>query len=132
MPISEHISLELSKRLHDKGFRGKYEWVYGHDLGGLCILAKCDKHEYTNEIPAYTFIELWRVLPQWIPNPKHGKGQYDLEMGKNHNGTKTCVCYETYEGGILTKSEHHHESPTEAIGLLLEWLIDNGHHEKGE
>lgn len=65
--LQEYTSLELSKRLHDKGFRGEHdcEWVehYDHKKGIIWDLFGIDETDTVNvKIPAYTFTALWGVL----------------------------------------------------------------------
>jgi hypothetical protein len=110
--IMEHTSLELSKRLHEKGFRGEHKqvWFEGKTQWHMGIKSAWRDPRYKS-IPAYTFTELWGVLPKWV---------------KLHKFRHSSVARFLY-GGVGHNFEH--ESPAEAIGLLLEWLIGEGHYQ---
>jgi hypothetical protein len=114
----EHTSRELSQRLKDKRFRGEHTHYYCRETLMQDGVDYC--HGYP-KIPAYTFNELWGVLPDEI------KGDYEIALTKDD--VRTYVCYEECSHGEIVSSTETfaHESPTEAIGILLEWLIDKGH-----
>ena len=120
--MKKHTSQELSQRLHDKGFRGEHEQEHMLLSSGKYMLVIA-KDEWPDTIPAYTFTELWGVLPQVLDKPLC---TYYLTLHKVHQGT--IALYEHPTIGHLWKREPH-ESPAEAVGLLLEWLIDNNHVE---
>ncbi|MHC4616469.1 MAG: hypothetical protein ACYTEQ_01815 [Planctomycetota bacterium] len=96
----EHTSLELSKRLHEKGFRGEHfcSWMIS------CVDKQpfCGDNEnsvaHERICPTYTFTEIWPTL--------------------------------TTEQQLAVSSWiHEAETPVEAIGQYKEHLIDNGHVE---
>ena len=125
--MNEHTSQELSQRLHDKGFGGEHEYVWGRCFGlydAAQYLTLNDKkaiagYDYREVIPAYTFTEIWGVLPEridtYILASKKSKGE--MFIG--------------YLNPIMRSWKHWFctESPAEAVGLLVEWLIDNNHVE---
>jgi hypothetical protein len=132
--MKEHTSLELSKRLHEKGFRGEHESAW-KEADSQCWE---DPSEYIpiitrnlfpdwgmNYIPAYTFTELWAVVPYML----HIDGQgYELLIAKDISLSDGPLSEAIYR---LNGEEQElvnvaHESPTEALGLLVEWLIDEG------
>lgn len=64
--MTEHTSLELSRRLYDKGFRGNNSHVWIVTDGaikspGAKWECKPTSIFLPNDIPAYTFTELWKV-----------------------------------------------------------------------
>ena len=76
----EHLSLELSKRLHELGV------VVEADF-------HCAIHEGKNlhpSIPTPTFEELWAMLPDYIFE-QYGmsQGHYDLELKKSSKTAST-------------------------------------------
>jgi hypothetical protein len=124
----EHTSRELSQRLKDKGFRGEHKsvWVSHPNVFGGKPFVITVNHYHDNPdkdlivlCPAWTFNELWGVLPEWI------KETWSLILLKEHSDGKTVAGYESRVN--LMQHSFRHESPTEAVGLLLEWLIDEGH-----
>lgn len=114
--MKEHTSKELSQRLKDKGFGAEHKsnWEKWEDF--YEIVGEDETSMWDVACPAYTFTELWAVVPNEI---SYG----DLEILKCCG--KTLVQYS--RGPATTRQEH--ESPAEALGLLVEWLIDNGHLE---
>ena len=119
--MKEHTSLELSKRLHDKGFRGehKYGWITKHYKEGHGEIVEAENFLIT--FPAYTFTELWGVLLREI-----------VIKTKGYEYRRTLDVYKYSDTGMELKYHQAvkvvHESPTEAVGLLLEWLIDEGYY----
>jgi len=124
--MNEHLSQELSKRLHELGVvvESASDWTkYGGDWQVLPSkdFVKMEK------FPAPTFIELWAMLPETI---LMNKMTYDLCLAKNC--AKTMAGYFCPMPGCEDNvKEYSHESPTEAAGMLLIWLAENGHL-KGE
>jgi hypothetical protein len=117
--MKEYTSLELSKRLYKKGFRAKskHVWAYGR------IIPKhyATTNHFKVDADALTFTELWSVVPHKIIN-----GKYHIEILKVYDGKTTTIGYINNEGKNFMMN-FFHESPAEAIGLLVEWLIDEGH-----
>jgi len=124
------ISLELSKRLWHKGDRklsstqwvkidGKWglEHLIDDEADGVNVFA-LDRSLIDEEYPAYTLDELWAMLPDVI-NDEYYK-----------NLTNYCCCYENDPDDYDADIEELHRvvinhNPTEAAGLMLEWLLDN-------
>jgi hypothetical protein len=129
--MKEHISRELAQRLWDKGFRAGHGriWVLStnHTRGDDWGIIKNEEDRklkcFDAHIPAYTFTELWGVLPDELR--LDGNEMNILVMGKDK--ADTCLYYR----GAAGHSGQAHESPAEAAGLLVEWLIDNGYEVKG-
>jgi hypothetical protein len=130
-------SYEISKRLHELGFgnvKCKYYWQipkWSTD-GSAHNLIDADHYEiirgedFPDYIPAYTFEEIWGVLPDNIKDD-------DGEMGVRaliRNGKLNIIGY-IYPDSDM---EWIHwiataESPAEAAAMLLVWLIENKHYE---
>jgi hypothetical protein len=124
--MKEHISYELAKRLHDKGFRGEHENVWAKNYQPInLVLPKKDAiyKPFTSLFPAYTFTELWGVLPRYIG----AKKRYRPELELNKRGSNTVISYP--DSHAETYDVFEHEFPAECAGLMLEWLIDNGYVE---
>jgi hypothetical protein len=126
MGMIEHTSRELSQRLHEKGFRAEHAWSWMIS----CIDGKpfCGDNEnsiaHKRICPAYTFSELWGRVPKSITVNEHWR---PLDIYPTDKGE---ICFRYYQ--ITPFNKFKHESPAEAIGLLLEWLLDNGHYEGRE
>lgn len=126
---NEHTSYELSKSLHELGFKGEHKNVYvtnsvwkrDQEIKTLESIRHLPYYEVL--FPAYTFSELWAVLPLLLEN------YFMLGMGKEWD-TKTNIQYIDREGDCHTTlggAEFSHESPAEAAGLMVAWLIENGY-----
>jgi hypothetical protein len=144
----EHTSLELSKRLYDKGFRGEHvsNWEGWEKFTEVVVVHEDTVSNWTAICPAYTFTELWGVLPYEIEVDTLGNDLYSDDYGEFYKmlcplwehpygymgKTRAAYAAQGMEPNIVGFS---HESPAEAAGLLLEWLIDEGHmkceHGKG-
>jgi len=113
--MNEYTSQELSQRLWDAGFRAEHtqEWHLDGRPDHKDEWYLCEKGRWWDEdaIRTYTFNELWSIVP---------KG---TSFDKNNNG-ESSVCW---MGQPSCPEFSAHESPAEALGLLVEWLIDNGH-----
>jgi len=136
----EHTSKELSERLWNKGFRAEHGHEYRIFTKQLPtsslpdhVLREVDDDNdehgsYYESIPAYTFSELWAVVPYML----HINNQsYELLMAKDislSNGPLNEAMYRR-TGGESELVNIGHKSPAEALGLMVEWLIDNGHME---
>jgi hypothetical protein len=131
--IREHTSLELSKRLHEKGFRREHKriWLQVGVFPDKFRLYKGNQLDYTDgDYPAYTFTELWGRVPDYIfQQYAMCQGHYDLRVSKTPEGLTRASYYDCGERMTLEPDDFEHESPAEALGLLVEWLIDNGHME---
>jgi hypothetical protein len=118
--MPQTISLELSKRLHEKGFKGEYEyvWAYGKTAGpyeNKCVTKKTAKLCCLADFPAYQFHEILNFFKKWdIP--------VALEWIDGEMAACTKDSRDKHDGASLVQ----HESPVEAIALLLERVIDNG------
>jgi len=124
--MNEHTSQGLSERLRDKGFRGEHEIVWiktdGEWIRCNAVLASM----FRGAIPAYTFSELWAVMPSIIPTEY---GDIELDMYKEGNsGPTICVYWDVIEH-TQESTFIRHESPAEAIGEMLIWLIENNYYE---
>jgi hypothetical protein len=123
-PMTEHTSKDLSKRLANKGFRGEHKnvWVIDGDQyssHGIGEIADEGNTIGCETIPAYTFTEIWGALPYQLVDADPGMPGIDrLELYKYPDVT-------VGKYGILASVAQ--PNPAEAAGLLLEWLIDNGH-----
>jgi hypothetical protein len=118
--MTEHTSYELSKRLHDKGFKGKYEkvWTKHSDWTRSQHHFLCDVMQNVTDkevFPAYTFTELWGAMPEYIVDD-----MCKLYLEATKDAGVTYIEY-VYGDGF------NHESPAEAAGMMVEWLIDNGY-----
>jgi hypothetical protein len=129
--MNEHTSLELSRRLHEKGFRAEHDKVWVHHWSkdsmqwSLCDIDEDDK--VNEQIPAYTFTELWGVFPLKIytdDTPFYLIIDRAVRKLPVMSVGYKDINYEHYGSDVF-----NHESPTEALGLLVEWLIDEGHIE---
>ena len=124
--MNEHTSKELSQRLYDKGYRGEHThlWADHSEFGEGWILVPCGETDGMPFIPAWTFSEILRELPSHID-------KFDLFTRKGDNGL--CIVFYAWMGNLNeVLFIESHASPAEAIGLLLEWLIDEGHYKGGE
>jgi hypothetical protein len=122
-------SLDLSKRLHEKGFKAEHEYVWiEHYEGGKTIWSvfMTDPLDIVNKsIPAFQFHELFEVVPEDI---EHEDGRWSgLNMGKSMTGN--FVATYLHPSTFVKNQAYGKASPVEALGLLVEWLIDNGHLE---
>ena len=123
------LSLGLSKRLHELGVKveSKYAWwIHMTNEPQLILNQPLLDKQYPNDdfIPAHTFCELWKVMPDRIDD-------YALMISKSVFN-KTCASYKKVS--ILERSEALIgstlcESPLEALGQLAIWLAENGHME---
>lgn len=111
----EHTSRELSQQLHDAGFRGEHKKVWG-DRTSLY-----SKFDYDGT-PAYTFTEIWGVLPATHPE------QFAFKFLMHPFPDLSEAGYLQPEPWTIIKSWRG-KSPAEAAGLLLLWLIQEGHVE---
>lgn len=146
--INEFTSYELSKRLHELGFKGEHGYVWdrnkelwrieqsddkhnilaklvnGDGCWLICSDPNCKEHD-GSAIPAYTFTELWAVLPEGI-NVNHSSYHIHLTKGALDLDGKVCVSYTQFD---LQKEEFKYayscdaSSRAEAAGLMVEWLI---------
>ena len=118
--MSEQLSQELSERLHDKGLRveSKSSWgIWEGQVPFLCETAKCTPvSKDFSLIPAPTFTELWERTPLNITG---AKGIY---MVKRVIPPRTMAAYKGIDG-----SQWSHKSPVESLGLVMCWLLTNGH-----
>lgn len=151
--MNEHTSQGLSQRLHDKGFRAEFNYIYDSEGVLWQIFAKDDKHnacakrldiqssfwlvctdpeckEHDDYTPAYTFTELWGIVPEGFPY-KGQEATLDIWKGDGCDGQiegGMCLKYRLWDTPIMA-SFHQHESPAEALGLLVLWLIENNYLE---
>lgn len=135
--MTEHTSKDLSQRLYDRGFRAEHGHEYRIFTKQLPtsslpdhVLREVDDDNdehgsYYESIPAYTFTELWAVVPVLI-DINEDTFYLTLSKGIKWNNAMYARWF-TPEMEALT--EQIAESPAEALGLLVEWLIDNGHIE---
>lgn len=138
----ERTSYETSKALEEAGFKGEHTHVYGKQkksdkqwgkLRSLIIehsgkrIDPCKELWNCNGIvtlPAYTFTELWRELPAIIMVNKLG---WTLEISKSiENAKDMWMWYGNAAYGKVISPEFSHESPAEAAGQLMLWLIKEG------
>jgi len=130
--MDEHTSRELSQRLYDKGFRAEheYKWFAGGNESEVnwhnaIILSKQEAYREPGfkkrAIPAYTFPELWGIVPHIIEVNHKMKS---LVIQKHISGEMRIGYTAPCKQPSMLMCSH---SPAEAIGLLVEWLIDNGH-----
>lgn len=124
----EHTSQALSQRLLDKGFRAEHTHYYViMNDGGLNPTAAMPWVEAQNYsdckwLYAYTFTELWGVVPErWF---KKSGDMYYWQM-KTDQHQRCCIEVRHSQGAL--KEVFKSKSPAEALGLLVEWLIDNGY-----
>lgn len=127
--MSEHLSQELSARLHELGVVVEFKSVYSRKSGRLYPLHLFEHElEMSEFLAAPTFTELWAVILETF---NYNGEQTSLDMWKS-DGTEGliegefCTKYRVWDRPILD-SFRHHESPTEAIALLLIWLKENNH-----
>ena len=136
----EHTSYELSKRLHDKGFRAQHKHKHAipkgtHHKPAVIRIEQTSWMEYYKsfdlDIPAYTFTDLWNVLPDTLI---HDEEFVFLCCQKVHENTglMSCASYLKLDGIHNGQPSFRKTSPAEAVGLLVEWLLDNGHKVKSE
>ena len=137
------LSLELSKRLHELGIvvESEYFWWFPLDeivdkgflqMAGFIVGAK-DKY-----CSAPTFEELWAVMPMRITGNFEQEYDKRLMCGKGKDGKQLTIAVyvELYQGTDLYSpdktfgSSTFCKSPTEAAGMLLIWLAENGHVDK--
>jgi len=122
--MTEHTSYDLSKRLHEVGFRGEHTHVWVHHWNYktedmIWTLHPIDEDDKVNDqIPCYTFTELWSVLPakvndHWLEIHKGIHGENDLDYFDNDDNPRT--------------NNPMVASIAECAGLMLEWLITEGH-----
>jgi len=99
----------------------------GMITGHLCLKMDevCEHDVYV--CPAPTFEELWAVMPDEITDSDNDC--YYLNMEKVHRKLDVTRCM--YANEIIDHiiEQFSHESPTEAAGMLLVWLAENGHLE---
>jgi hypothetical protein len=126
---SEYTSQGLSKRLKDKGFRGEHKRVleYRNDFDsgetGWHLTWRWDASILHESVPCFSFTEIWGMLPARVEDSDGDV--FWLYMDKTRRG-KTEAFYCNINDYEFSLDKAVHESPAEAIGLLLEWLIDNG------
>lgn len=112
------LSLESSKRLHELGVKVESASVWGY-LGAEWMLFP-EGIKPSNNFPSPTFTELWGMLPVSIEG--HPLVLERCTCGPCPKAITTQIRY-----GTLI--HYFPESPTEAAGLLLIWLAENGHIE---
>lgn len=118
--MNETLSQKPSKRLHELGFKMDTcnEWRLEHTLASSdhrTWVVRNITLDSTN-IPAPTFEELWKVMP---PNLNFASRLY---INKWDNGVVTAG-YEKHSDS----EQEHSLSPTEGLGQLAIWLVENGH-----
>jgi len=127
------LSLELSKKLHELSVVVESEQKYAYDPTQPhidCVLR--DKniestHHWWKECPAPTFEELWKVIPDQV-YILGGWYWFALEKHHRRGEDEPYARLSVYQIKGLGKA-FDHESPTEAAGMLLVWLKENGHLE---
>lgn len=135
--MPETSSLPSSKRLAQLGFKAESEYVwYWWPQGGIEPRTGLTKtyiplSEGFVAIPAPQFSEIWKVLPKGI-TVKHldeyPSWTYRIAAGANTKyKTKFVIGYQNLNG-TWVDFYGSHESPTEALALLLIWLIENNHY----
>jgi len=99
--MNEHTSLELSKRLFDKGFRGEHkgDW-YRTNYKGYVVSNMDETPSYTHICPTWTLTEIWHTLNE--------EQRFDL---------------------LLQLAIEEDLKRNDLAELAGEWLIDNGHVE---
>ena len=135
------LSLESSKRLHELGVvvESKCWWINDelflfdiereyafHFITGERVGELCVGQLGRDPTPAPTFEELWAVLPVKIDTKEHGECWLNMWWEEYSDGSKGPRW--GYADHKL-KAYGEHESPTEAAGMLLVWLAENGHVE---
>jgi hypothetical protein len=119
-------SLELSKRLFEKSVKKMSYFV--HDLWADRVVKRNSYPLHglgTSYLPAYTLCELLGIISKVRFNKgcvaKISTTPYETSLwGYNDaEGLSNCLFRKRHIDGRLT--------PTEITGLILEWLIDNGH-----
>jgi hypothetical protein len=133
-------SLATSKALYDRGVRAESYFVYSIDSTGQIAYLSRGTNQYAREVaagykiyPRYTLCELLRILPQTIEsNDKkynfvltHCLVQYEESVMTRDKPLKDLDVLKVIE--FLMEIEEPYDNPTEAAGLMLLSLIDNGH-----
>jgi hypothetical protein len=125
-------SLELSKQLYEKGLKIETEKLYAFNKNENIIIRRYG--EPTNILeklscpisfsPVYSTDELLAVMPPIVLV----KGYiFSLKLIKEE--TQYCAIYETdKKDNCLNCAFTYGESPTEALGKICLWLLDNGYH----
>lgn len=134
--MTEHASLELSRKLHDVGvrFESKSHWAYsasGWNREGVRYHDDYGKPKINgNQFPAYTLAEIWPMLPDEL---KNGGGLYQWKndintvvgyLIHNHGGTGMAFAM-----NATIPIYQAHEIPVEAAGNMLLWLAENDYLE---
>jgi len=109
-----YISLQIAKRVHEAGIKGESEasWVYRiRNNEGFYILMPTPSFSLSlsNILPAYTFTEIWEMLPDTAVLGKWKEG--DLEY-------TSIYC----EGS----KDFDNPNPADAAAELLLWLTKEG------
>lgn len=131
------ISLELARRLKDAGFERESEYVWmmprwmtpslvtGLLNGEIMARGESDNRyaSWGDEgpflYPAYTFEEIWAMLPNKIDD-------FNKTLMGIHDELQRCGYLECLDGEWLDDTKDI-ICATEAVGLLLEWAINEGH-----
>jgi len=125
----ETVSLELAKQLHEAGYVAStdskvYVVMYDGGPNPMHPMSREDGFKYTNclHFPAPTFTEIWAALPAVI-------GRHDLRLETTGDNRYSIASY-TYHSNISDYLHYEkHDTPAEAAGRLLLWIIENGHKE---
>lgn len=119
--MSNILSQESSKRLHELGVKVENALVWVDYINGPIVVSSIP--DMAESVPAPTFEELWAVMPHRIEIGGH---QCVPIQGKTSNTTFVAYSIEGSLGDTMSEI-FEHESPTEALGLLVIWLAENGH-----
>jgi hypothetical protein len=128
---------ETSRKLKEAGFPqegGIAYWVmYSTAMGGnatqFLVMSgeyKYNQDKYIFPIRAFTFNELWDILPKDII----GKHQYRLQIGKTWNDSFLLYYQNVYpfEDSIDNNLERFvHKQPQEAAAELALWAVKEGY-----
>lgn len=125
---NDYTSLELSKRLHEAGFRGESDAYYGEykieetkEIGKIELRIRhlmLHNEDFSEICSAYTAQSLFEVLPREIEDYS---GYYRLQIRKHENG----MAYIDYLGGIDLDYKER-ETLAEALGEMILELINRG------
>ena len=113
-----YASFESSKKLFETGVTLKTEFYWCKDKNGWYFFRAEEIYfrEVLESIPAPSFAEIWRELPEDIFIEEE---YYKLSIGKSDN--KLVCCYSSQDGNFRTLPKYS-ENITDALAELLLWL----------